>query len=78
MLPKVSLTSVFAGQWLTKQATLITVLHLVRCMMFAVATVLLPDFPFFQILLVLTPTVGMIALLWQQKHYLWQEQLIWT
>ena len=68
----------FLGLWVTKPAILISLIHILRCLMFAVAVVCLGSSGYMQILALLVPTLLMLALVLRERHHIWRDRLIWT
>ena len=75
--PKQAIATLFLGLWVTKPAILISVISILRCLLFAIAAVLLPAYSYIQVLALLLPTILMLALVLRERYNIWRDRLIW-
>lgn len=76
--PKKAIATLFLGLWVTKPAILISLINIIRCLTFAAAAVLMPAYPYIQILALILPTLLMLALVWRERHHVWRERIIFV
>lgn len=68
--------TLYLDLWVTSPALFLSLIHSLRCILFAASATLTPDIIGLQLMALQVPTMSMLVLLLRHGHYIWRDRVI--